>query len=68
MKVQADTINGIYMVGELTDFNAPEIVPGDVFIRSLCDLAEGEELAAELSFRHMRTILRYGYAIKRNKQ
>lgn len=64
MKVQVDINNGIYEVSNLADFNAPEIVPGDIFVRSLRDLADGEEMAAELSFRHIRQILRDGYAIK----
>jgi len=65
MKLQADTINGIYMVAHLDDYNAPPVVTGQVFIDSLPDLADGDELAADLSFRHVRTILRKGYAIQR---
>jgi hypothetical protein len=65
MKVQADTINGIYVVNNLDDYNSPEVVTGDVFIRCLFDMADGDEMAAELSFRQVRTIFRQGYAIQR---
>ena len=65
MKVQADTINGIYMVKNLDDLNGPEIVTGDVFINCLFDMADGDEMAADLSFRQVRTIFRHGYAIQR---
>jgi hypothetical protein len=65
MKLQADTITGIYIVQDLADYNAPSIVTGEVFIRCLSDLADGDEMAAELSFRQVRTIFRHGYAIQR---
>lgn len=66
MKLQADTINGIYMVQDLADFNAPLVVTGDQFINCLSDLADGDELAADLSFSQVRAILRQGYSIQRN--
>jgi hypothetical protein len=65
MKVQADTNNGIYTVKNLDDYNAPPIVTGDVFINCLFDLADGDEMAADLSFAQVRTILRQGYEIHR---
>jgi hypothetical protein len=65
MKLQVDTINGIYVVQDLADYNAPSIVTGDVFINCLFDMADGDEMAADLSFRQVRTIFRHGYAIQR---
>lgn len=66
MKVQVDTIKGIYMVDALTDYNAPPIVSGADFIEALPTLKGGEEMAACLSFGQVRMILREGYAIRRN--
>lgn len=65
MKLQADTINGIYMVAHLDDYNAPPVVTGQYFIDSLPDLADSDELAADLTFHQVRVILRYGYSIHR---
>jgi len=49
MKVQADAINGVYEVRDLSDFNAPEVFHEDFFYRYLADLCGDGEMASTLS-------------------
>ena len=54
MKVQADTINGVY---EVEDFDAgAELMSEDDFLNALDGLKDGEAVAAEIGQRMEKTI------------